>query len=337
LIGYATGATNGDDIAFDGSNYTKNAYIDFYSLISTKKCVIQGRAVPFDKKDEVRLGYKSTIDGIFSISIDEIDGVLASQDVFLQDKTAAIYYNLKKGPYTFNTLKGTFDDRFVLVYVDKSVVIVPPVVVTPPVVVEPPVVIVPPVVVTPPVVVEPPVVVVPPVVVTPPVVVEPPVVVVPPVVVTPPVVVEPPVVVVPPVVVEPPVVVTPPVVVVPPVVVTPPVVVVPPVVVEPPVVVTPPIVIPPVVVLDPTLENPEYNKTGKAVVVSVNNHQIKINSFDETISKVMVYDLTGRLLFENENINKNEYIIQNLNSTDQFLIVITQLVNGKWVTKEIVF
>ncbi|CAN1572161.1 Concanavalin A-like lectin/glucanases superfamily [Flavobacteriaceae bacterium] len=421
LIGYATGATNGDDADYDGSNYTKNAYIDFYSLISTKKCVIQGRALPFDTKDEVPLGYKSTIDGSFSISIDQIDGVLASQDVFLQDKTASIYYNLKKGPYTFNTLKGSFDDRFVLVYVDKSVVVppvvvtppvvvvppvvveppvvvVPPVVVTPPVVVvppvvveppvvvvpppvivEPPVVVVPPVVVTPPVIVEPPVVVVPPVIVTPPVVVippvvveppvvvvppvvvippvvveppvvvvppvvvEPPVVVIPPVVVTPPVVVEPPVVVVPPVVVEPPVVVVPPVVVTPPVVVEPPVVVVPPVVVtppvvvEPPVIVVPPIVIPPVVVIDPTLENPEYTKTGKAVVVSVNNHQIKINSFDETISKVMVYDLTGRLLFENDNVNKNEYIIQNLNSTDQFLIVITQLVNGKWVTKEIVF
>jgi hypothetical protein len=125
LIGYATGATNGDDILFDGSNYTKNYFIDFYSLISTKKCVIQGRALPFDKKDEVPLGYKSTIDGTFSISIDKIDGILASQDVFLQDKTAAVYYNLKKGPYTFTTLTGTFDDRFVLVYVDKSALVFP--------------------------------------------------------------------------------------------------------------------------------------------------------------------------------------------------------------------
>ena len=97
------------------------------------------------------------------------------------------------------------------------------------------------------------------------------------------------------------------------------------------------IVIPPVSGLDPTLENPSFDKKGKSVIVSVKDRQIKVNSFDETIASLMVYDLRGRLLYENDNVNKNEFVLQDLNSSDQFLIVITQLTNGKWVTKEIIF
>jgi hypothetical protein len=209
LIGYATGATNGDDVAFDGSNYTKNAYIDFYSLISTKKCVIQGRALPFDKKDEVPLGYKSTIDGSFSISIDKIDGVLASQDVFLQDKTAAIYYNLKKGPYTFNTLKGTFDDRFVLVYVDKSALDFS------------------------------------------------------------------------------------------------------------------------TQTRNPVLENNKLGDVQKLVVISVKDGTLKINSLDGNIAKIYIYNLEGKQLYKNANINNTEFVVSNSVPRNQIVIVVTELKTGE--------
>jgi hypothetical protein len=295
LVGYVTGATSGYDSAFDGDSFDGNPYIDFYSVNEDRNLVIQGRPVPFDTNDKVPMGYKTTIDGTFAISIDQVDGVLASQDVYIEDKVTHDIHNLKKGSYSFTTAKGTFNDRFVLRYTDNAVVVVPPVVVQPPVVIEPPVVTVPPVIVEPPVVIEPPVVV------------------------QPPVVIEPPVVVQPPVVVEPPVAIEPPVVV------------------QPPVVVSPPVVIPPIVSLDPTLENPSFTKTEKPLVVSVKNHQIKINSFNETMTAVMVYDLKGSLLYENDHVNSNEFIIQHLNSGDQFLIVITQLTNGKWISKEIIF
>jgi hypothetical protein len=257
LVGYIAGATNGKENAFDGVSFTKNTYIDFYSLIDAKKYVIQGRALPFDKNDRVPLGYKSTLQGEFVITIDEADGVLGNQPVFLEDKLTGKIHNLKNGPYSFTTQIGSFDDRFTLVYVDKTAVVVPPVV-------------------------------------------------------------EPPVVVNPPRTVDSPVVQ-------------------PPVVVEPPVVVNPPIVLPPVSVLDPTLGNEDFDKNDKSLIVSVLNHQIKINSFDETIAKVTVYDLRGRLLYENNKVNTNEYTIEHLNVSSQFLIVVTQLINGKWVTKEIVF
>ena len=137
MIGYVTGATNGVDDSYDGPSNTQNAYVDFYSLIGSAKFVIQGRALPFSINDEVPLGYKTVVNGIFTIAIEKADGILASQDIFLSDKTTGTFHNLKTGPYNFTTLAGTFNDRFVLVYIDKTVVVTPPVVVISPVVVDP--------------------------------------------------------------------------------------------------------------------------------------------------------------------------------------------------------
>ncbi|TRX33532.1 T9SS sorting signal type C domain-containing protein [Flavobacterium sp. ZT3R18] len=258
LVGYVTGATLGNDIAFDGESFDGNKYIDFYSINDSKNLVIQGRALPFEKTDKVPLGYKTTVEGTFAISIDKVDGVLASQTVFVEDKVTNVIHNLKNGAYSFSTLKGVFNDRFVLRYTDNSVVVVDPVVTTP--------------------------------------------------VVTDPIVTTP--------------VVTDPIVTIP-VVTTP--------------VVTTPVVTDPNIGGGTTLGIDGFENKGRAVVVSVKDHQIKINSFDETIGTVMVYDLRGRLLYQNEHVNKNEFVIYNLDSSDQFLIVLTQLINGKWITKEIVF
>jgi hypothetical protein len=116
LIGYITDASNGFDSRFDGVSYDGNDYIDFYSINENKNLSIQGRALPFDTSDEVPLGYKSTIEGDFTISIDEADGSLADQGVYLEDKSTSTVFDLKMEDYTFSTTIGTFDDRFVLVY-----------------------------------------------------------------------------------------------------------------------------------------------------------------------------------------------------------------------------
>lgn len=122
LIGYISGATNDYDGAFDGATYDGNIFVDFYSVNNEKNLTIQGRALPFVKKDSVALGYKSTIKGEFQISIDQADGVLAAQNVFLEDKDLKIVHDLKKETYTFSTEKGTFNSRFVLRYADKNAV-----------------------------------------------------------------------------------------------------------------------------------------------------------------------------------------------------------------------
>ena len=122
LIGYVTGATNDYEGSFDGVSYDGNQYVDFYSINQELNLSIQGRALPFQQKDSVALGYKTAIASNFKISIDHVDGAMTSQKVFLEDKTTQVLHDLKE-PYTFTTEKGIFNNRFVLRYEDKNAVI----------------------------------------------------------------------------------------------------------------------------------------------------------------------------------------------------------------------
>lgn len=119
LLGYMTGATNNYDRGYDALSFNGNSFVNFYSINNTSLLTIQGRALPIQETDVVPLGYSSTIIGDFSISIDKTDGALSTMAVFLEDKLTNTTHNLKKGAYTFATEKGTFNDRFVLSYVDK--------------------------------------------------------------------------------------------------------------------------------------------------------------------------------------------------------------------------
>lgn len=120
LIGYVTGATNDLDARYDGQNFNGNAFINFYSINQNKNFTIQGRALPFDESDEVALGFKSTMKGSFTIAIDEVDGLLANQAVFIEDKLKGTTFNLKTGNYTFDTEEGTFNERFVIRYINRT-------------------------------------------------------------------------------------------------------------------------------------------------------------------------------------------------------------------------
>jgi len=120
LVGYITGATNTWDKLYDGESFDGNDFLDFYSINEDKNLTIQGRALPFDSSDEIPLGYRIEVEGNFTISIDETDGLLSNQEVFLEDKTTNKTVNLKEGNYSFNTAAGTFNDRFVLRYSNKT-------------------------------------------------------------------------------------------------------------------------------------------------------------------------------------------------------------------------
>ena len=206
LVGYITGATNNWDNLFDGESFDGNDFIDFYSINQEKNLTIQGRALPFDENDEVLLGYRIAVEGTFTIKIDQTDGLLANQPVFIEDKLTNTVFDLKGGNYTFNTLAGTFDDRFVLRYTNK------------------------------------------------------------------------------------------------------------------------------------TLGTNDLVTQSNQVLISIKNKEIKINSFSETIDKVTIYDVLGRQIYQNGNVNSNEFLITNLvSSNHQALIVKTSLQNGKTVTDKIIY
>jgi|GEM_PF-1201543 len=113
LVGYIENATDGLDTRFDGESFGGNQ-VTFYSLLDTKKLVIQGRALPFNNQDQVPLGYKSTLNGTLTISIDHYDGLFEGQDIYLEDKSLNIVHDLKASAYSFASVAGTFNERFVL-------------------------------------------------------------------------------------------------------------------------------------------------------------------------------------------------------------------------------
>ncbi|MDR7372974.1 T9SS sorting signal type C domain-containing protein, partial [Flavobacterium aquidurense] len=120
LLGYADGATNSWDVNYDGPTMSGNSYVDFYSINDTKKLTIQGRALPFDDSDLVPFGYVTKVAGDFTIAIDHADGFFDTQAVYLEDKKTGKITDLRASNYTFTTAIGTFTDRFVLRYTNKT-------------------------------------------------------------------------------------------------------------------------------------------------------------------------------------------------------------------------
>ncbi|MDR6764742.1 hypothetical protein J2Y38_004984, partial [Flavobacterium sp. 2755] len=120
LIGYIDGATNGWDQNYDAATLNGNTYVDFYSISDAKKLTIQGRSLPFEDTDLIPLGYKTAVAGEFTIAIDHTDGLLNDQAVYLEDKVTSKVHDLKAGNYKFTTEIGTFTDRFVLRYTNKT-------------------------------------------------------------------------------------------------------------------------------------------------------------------------------------------------------------------------
>ncbi|KUJ61454.1 hypothetical protein AR687_12260, partial [Flavobacteriaceae bacterium CRH] len=120
LVGYVEGASNEYENRYDGKSFDANPYLDFYSVGNGNSYVIQGRGLPFTDTDTVPLGYRSTISGDFSIAIDHADGDLSNHAIYLEDKTTNVIHDLRASNYTFTTSTGTFTDRFVLRYANKS-------------------------------------------------------------------------------------------------------------------------------------------------------------------------------------------------------------------------
>jgi hypothetical protein len=116
LVGYITNATNEYEDGFDGPIAEAGNPVSFYSVNAAHKLSIQGRALPFTASDEVPLGYKTNTASTYTITLSQFDGLFAHQTVYLEDTLLQVLHNLGQSPYSFSTLAGTFDTRFVLRY-----------------------------------------------------------------------------------------------------------------------------------------------------------------------------------------------------------------------------
>lgn len=115
LVAYINGATNGVDLGYDAKLLT-NGNSHLSSLIDNENYVIQGRNSVFEVNDEVPLSFTAEQSGMFTISLDAVEGIFDSQDILLWDKQLNIYHNLQTNDYSFTTSAGTFNNRFSIVY-----------------------------------------------------------------------------------------------------------------------------------------------------------------------------------------------------------------------------
>ena len=137
LMGFATGATNGYDRAFDAKVFTADPTINIYSLTSlTTVCeplTIQGRALlsTFDVNDVIPLGYSVSVpsattqsftlsafgDGIFN-NINGTQRYFLRESVIFNGIAQFNYYDIKNTPYTFTATSNVTDNtsRFAIVF-----------------------------------------------------------------------------------------------------------------------------------------------------------------------------------------------------------------------------
>ena len=114
LVAYVNGATNQKDQMYDAQADLKDSF-NIYSLLEGyDRNIIQGRSVPFDVNDQVPLAVKVPTSGNFTIFINGIDGLLSTQNIYLEDKLYNIIHDLRTVPYTFYAEEGETLDRFVL-------------------------------------------------------------------------------------------------------------------------------------------------------------------------------------------------------------------------------
>lgn len=114
-VAYTDVTTSGLDYAYDG-RLVNDGIISLYSVAEDTKLAIQARN-SFTSDDEVKMGYKVTTEGNYSIAISQRTGVFDDgQKIFLRDALLNLDHDLTLDNYTFTSDAGTFDDRFKVVY-----------------------------------------------------------------------------------------------------------------------------------------------------------------------------------------------------------------------------
>jgi hypothetical protein len=76
---------------------------------------------------------------------------------------------------------------------------------------------------------------------------------------------------------------------------------------------------------------------SNSTTVAVNHDQIFVESTEVNISKIFVYDVLGREIYHSDEVNSMDYVLSNLHSTQQTLLIKILLTNGLIETKKILY
>jgi hypothetical protein len=115
LIGFNDNATEGVDKGYDAFKLDSGNPISLYSLINNEKYVIQSLD-QFNDEKTIRLGFDTRVSPrIFTVKIDNIEGLIRDKDIYLTDHYLNVVYDLKSSDYQFaQAISGKFPNRFSL-------------------------------------------------------------------------------------------------------------------------------------------------------------------------------------------------------------------------------
>lgn len=85
------------------------------------------------------------------------------------------------------------------------------------------------------------------------------------------------------------------------------------------------------------LSNETHSFNSKNVIVYKNNSELKVNSGDVIMSAIKIFDITGRLLFEVNNISANDTTIYGISPTNNLLLIQVQTINNIQISKKVIF
>lgn len=121
LVGYLGQATAAKDAGYDGELIANSTELQLYTLIDTEKMAVQGRGLPFDTADRVAVGYIVNQAGTYTFELGKRDGIFTTQLVYLEDLlTGSITPLTADSTYSFTSLAGEFNDRFVFRYTNET-------------------------------------------------------------------------------------------------------------------------------------------------------------------------------------------------------------------------
>lgn len=114
LIGHDANATEAFDLGIDGKAFEYDDAM-LFTTIDNNKYVIQGRPT-FDSNDKLALGVKIKNDGLYTVQLENKEGVFNQQPIYLKDNFTGSITEISKQPYTFSSTAGLFTTRFELMY-----------------------------------------------------------------------------------------------------------------------------------------------------------------------------------------------------------------------------
>ena len=114
LIGVDENTTNHFDIGYDAQIADVNNE-DMYWIIDGGKFVIQA-VNSFDIEQEFPLGLKVSEEGTVTISIDELENVDTSTEIYIKDNLTGISENINDTSFNINLEAGEYKDRFLLTF-----------------------------------------------------------------------------------------------------------------------------------------------------------------------------------------------------------------------------